>query len=131
VARRASFTVWAPPELAEGWRIHAVYMPARDRSPELVTLSYLHESGGGQFQLYETAVDGPAELDGFESVERGGIELAVRVPETRRAPVPTVVVLDRDGTRIQASSADLEREALLDLALSLVPAPTEPPQILA
>jgi len=131
VARRASFTVWVPPELAEGWRVHAVYMPARERSPEHVTISCFHERGANQFQLHEGAAEGLPELEGFARVEHGGLELATYVPEGRRAPVPTVVALDRDGTRIQLSSAELGLDALLDLAVSLVPAPTEPPQILA
>ena len=130
VARRASFQVWVPGALADGWRAQAIYNPAGDLAPavEIVHLVYAHERGTHTFQLQETEAGSPVPEE-FERVKRDGIEAAVHVPEGRR--MPTVVVLDRDGTRIQLSSSELGRDELLDLAFSLVPAPTEPPDLLA
>lgn len=131
-ARRASFRIWIPPELAEGWRAHVIYVPEREQPPmpEAVNVVYHHEGGTHQFQLQERAADATLDLEGFERLERDGIEVGVLDPENRRAPQPTVVRLTRNGTQIQVTSAELDRDALLDLAFSLVPAPTEPPRVL-
>ncbi len=131
-ARRASFGLWIPPELAEGWRVHVIYVPEREHPPmpEAVNIVYHHERGAHQFQLQEAAAGESLDLEGFERLERDGIEVGVFVPENRRAPLPTVVRLTRAGTQIQVSSAELDRDALLDLGCSLVPAPTESPRVL-
>jgi outer membrane lipoprotein-sorting protein len=131
-ARQATFGLWVPPELAEGWRIHVIYVPAREQPPmpETVNIVCHHERGAHQFQLQEAAAGESVDLEGFERIERDGVEVGVFVPENRRAPLPTLVRLRRADTQIQVSSAELDRDGLLDLALSLVPAPTESPRVL-
>ena len=132
--RRASFQVWVAPEVAEGWRVLVVYVPERERpqTAEAVNVVYMHERGMHQFQLNEMAARGALDLEGLEPCERDGTEVGVYVPpEGHGPPAPTVVRLLRNGTQVQVSSAELDLEALLDLALSLVPAPPGPPQVLA
>ncbi len=132
-ARRASFQVWVAPELADGWRVLVTYVRARERpqTPEAVNVVYMQERGTHQFQLNESAARGALDLEGLERRERDGIEIGVYVPpEGRGPPAPTVARLLRNGTQVQISSAELDLDALLDIALSLVPAPDEPPRVL-
>lgn len=129
---RVDFPLWVPARMPPGWELDVVlYVPGHDRPPmpEQIFIHYWHEREG-QLNLNERRADEPVEPGRrWEEVERDGQRLLVWEPEGR-LPVPVQVRLEREGTRIELSSAELERDRLLELAVSLVRAPTEPPSLL-
>jgi outer membrane lipoprotein-sorting protein len=119
---RASFGVWIPPELPGDWRLQALCPPPGGRRPETLTLVYTRADATHHLVVQESGE--PLRWSAHaepEFVERGDRQLRVIRREERH---PTALVFDdRDGTQIALQSIDLELELLLDLAVSLVPAP--------
>ena len=140
VAERASFTVFAPTGLALGWRLWAMYVPRSDRPPvaEAVHLHlHRHDAAHAVSITERTAAAGdPAALsahvpaDQWETRRVDGLEARVYAGERGRGGIPgPLVVLEREGTQIEISGQGMEIEALLELAGSLEPAPTDRPRI--
>ena len=139
-AARASFPLWIPsrlPPLADrhllgqAWEIHVHYQRARERPPmpEFVSLTYWHESGKS-LALHEQASGGPRDaLAPWEPVELEGRRYLVWEPEGSKLPVPIQIRVEREGTEVQVSSQELGRAELLEVARSLVRAPTESPPL--
>jgi hypothetical protein len=127
-ARRASFRVLVPRSLGHGWRSHVLYTPGRDGTAvrETVTLALYRDDATHSLTVRQTA--GPWESwqrNGTAETERDGRRLLVSTGEWRR------VLVEQDGTFVELDSGTVEIEALVELALALVPAPTEPPPLLA
>jgi outer membrane lipoprotein-sorting protein len=130
-ARRASFTVWRPRNLAPGWKVLGMHSPRSDRPAldESVHLLF-HDDALHSFTIEQSAERLLAwRRDAPEVLVREGIELRV-FPVQRPGP-PAEVQLERDGTHLRVSSDSLPAGDLVDLAATLVPASTEPPPLLA
>jgi len=126
-ARLASFPVFVPRSLGHGWRSHVLYTPGREgtRVRETVTVALYRDDASHSVTLRQSV--GPWEswqTNGTEEVERGGRPLRVSVGQWHR------VLVEQDGTHVELDSGTVETEALVELALALVPAPTEPPPLL-
>jgi hypothetical protein len=126
--RRASFTVLVPRSLGRGWRSHVLYTPGHEgtRVRETVQLLFYREDATHAVSLRQTA--GPFEswqTNGTEEVERSGRSMRISVGPWHR------VLLEERGTFVELDSQTVETEALVELALALEPAPTEPPPLLA
>jgi outer membrane lipoprotein-sorting protein len=129
-ARRASFPVFYIPELPEGrWDLHVMYAAPRELPPleESVHLAYHRADATHHVMVTERAATerepawvryARAGLQ-VEELEREGRLLTVYRPERRRHGIPLTVVVDRDGTALELSSANLEEEVLLRLAASM------------
>ena len=125
-ARLASFPVLAPGSLGHGWRSHILYTPGREgtRVRETVTLALYRDDASHSVTLRQTG--GPWEswqTNGTEEAERGGRALRISVGPWHR------VLVEQDGTHVELDSGTVETETLVELALTLVPAPTEPPPL--
>ena len=126
--RLASFPVFVPGSLGHGWRSHVLYTPGREgtRVRETVTVALYRDDASHSVTLRQSA--GPWEswqTNGTEESERGGRPLRVSVGQWHR------VLVEQDGTHVELDSGTVETEALVELALSLVRAPTEPPPLVA
>ena len=122
-AQRASFAVWIPHGLDERWRVNAIHRPAseRPRLDESVQLLFFDDALHN-FSIEQAGVRLLAwRTDPPRIVERDGVEL--RLIEGK----PLEVHLERGGTHLRISSDTLDADALVELAASLVEAPTEPP----
>jgi hypothetical protein len=127
-ARRASFTVLVARSLGHGWRSHVLYTPGHKgtRVRETVHISFYRDDASHSISLRQTA--GPWEswqTNGTEETERGGRSLRVSVGPWHR------VLLEERGTFVELDSQTVETEGLVELALALEPAPTEPPPLVA
>jgi hypothetical protein len=127
-ARRASFTVFVPRSLGRGWRSHVLYTPGHEgtRVRETVHLALYRDDASHSVSLRQTA--GPWEswqTNGTEEAERGGRSLRLSVGPWHR------VLLEERGTFVELDSQTVETEVLVELALGLEPAPTEPPPLVA
>jgi outer membrane lipoprotein-sorting protein len=125
-ARRASFTVLVPSSLGPGWRSHVLYTPGREGTPvrETVHLALYRDDAMHAVSIRQTV--GPWEswqTNGTEETERDGVRLRVSVGEWRR------VLVERDATFVELDSQNVDTDRLVELALSLVPAPNEPPPL--
>ena len=123
-ARLASFAVLVPGSLGHGWRSHVLYTPGREgtRVRETVTVALYRDDASHSVTLRQSA--GPWEswqTNGTEEAERGGSTLRVSVGPWHR------VLVEQGGTHVELDSGTVETEELVELALTLVPAPTEPP----
>jgi outer membrane lipoprotein-sorting protein len=136
-AARSSFSVWIPSRLPAGqvvdrradWELDVLHQQAseRPRTEEMVMLHYWHE-GRGSIDVRESRGEGGLEAKPpWERVEIDGEHALVRRPPPRKMHVPAYVRLEREGTRIEISSAELDIEELIGVARSLVPAATTPP----
>ena len=136
-AERASFRVWVASDLprAEGtrfrpdWEVEVLYQPGleRPRMPEMVVM-FCHHDTLGSVTIHERAAETALEArPPWESLELDGVRVLVLEPSSQRLPVPTQVRLQREGTEIDISSAEVDRDSLIAVARSLVPAPTGPP----
>jgi predicted RecA/RadA family phage recombinase len=127
-ARLASFAVLVPGSLGHGWRSHVLYTPGKEgtRVRETVTLALYRDDGTHSVTLRQSA--GPWEswqTNGTEPAERDGRALRLSVGPWHR------VLVEQDGTHVELDSGTVETDALAELALTLVPAPTEPPPLVA
>jgi len=127
-ARLASFPVFVPGSLGYGWRSHVLYTPGREgtRVHETVTVALYRDDASHSVTLRQSA--GPWEswqTNGTDEAERGGRRLRVSVGPWHR------VLVEQEGTHVELDSGTVETEALVELALSLVRAPTEPPPLVA
>lgn len=132
VARRATFRVFAP-RVATGWRLSAHLGEASARPPaqESVHLLYHDVFGTRHFYVNEAAEPPrqPVAPDARrERVERGGLELELVSPAEGNGGAQRCVALERDGTHVLLHSDALSLDELVELALALEPAPTEPPR---
>ena len=133
-ARQAPFTVLLPRRVPEGAQMHVVLGPpwfGADDDTE-VRIHYFLPDARHHLHLYETAARRPYpdDLEG-ERLERDGQVLHVWDPwdpHGAKGGLPRQVWLDRDGTRVQIQS-DLRLDTLIEVALSLAPASTEPPRL--
>jgi outer membrane lipoprotein-sorting protein len=123
-ARRASFTVLIPSSLGAGWHVHALYVAGRARIRETVHVSLFREDGVHNVGIRETPA--PFErwqLNGTE--ERNEGEVTLRVSDGGW----TRVLVERDGTCVELSSATYSVDELVELALALRPARHERPPL--
>ena len=127
-AKRASFTLLVPNRVPERADLHVSYQApsAAPTMVERVYLMYAFSSAAHTLVIAQTdAADTPGEAAAdWASERRDDCELRHRDHGTQRE-----VEIERAGTRARISS-DLELETLIELALSLEPAPTEPPGLL-
>ena len=126
-AAEASFTVVVPHRVPERASLHVSYQrgSARPRLVEQVYLVYAFVAGEHTLVISETAAgqsDEPA-ADGWIVMETDGVTVRHRDHGPQRD-----VEIERLGTRARISS-DLDLALLVELALSLEPAPTEPPAL--
>jgi len=128
-ARRAPFTVLAPPRIPRGAQVWITMVEASERPPTAahVGISYHVERGGFSLNLTQAAVDEADDRglvgDG-ELVERDGRAVRWRQMGNQRQ-----LETEHLGTHVFAMSDSMPVAALIDLMLSLEPAPTEPPEL--
>jgi outer membrane lipoprotein-sorting protein len=134
-AKKASFTVFAPTAMWPDARLHVVYVPGRDErfpTPEQVSLTY-HEMSwttgrARHLSLWEVGLD-RADGAGTGFAERVDLDDAVvfiRAVEGEELTSSARVI--REHTQIDMYGGGLDREDLLEIARSLVPARHEPPK---
>ena len=120
-AELAPFTVLAPAEVPDGWRVHAIFLDAQDRPPQppSVDLHYHSPDAGVQLHVRQTAADTADRHEWLAWEETDGVLVAG--PSEPSGLEPGYARIERDGTRATLSSAELPRERLLALARSLAP----------
>jgi hypothetical protein len=128
-ARRAPFTVLAPPRIPRGAEVWVSMVDASERppAPAQVGISYHVEQGGFSLSMTESAVEDALDRDLVEDgdlVERDG--RAVRWCQVGNQRHLETVHL---GTHVLMTSDSMPADTLIDLMLSLEPAPTEPPEL--
>jgi len=133
-AARAGFPLFVPAAVSPTTRLHVHYTRAREQPPipESVSLLYHDEEElSRQFSLQEQAAEAGARADADpERVDLGeGVEAFVSAPAEKRRWMPMLVRLVREGTRIDLTSQELDRDELLAIARSLVRARAEPPRL--
>jgi hypothetical protein len=130
---RATFEVWTPSRLPEietegpwdRWEPPFVsHIPVGEwNSTETVGLQY--QGGSTDLRISESAAEGELSPGkALERIERGGRVLFVTDPGAQGKPRflhPAQVILDLGGTRVTVYSQRLGADALVDVALSLVP----------
>ena len=127
-ARLASFAVLVPASLGYGWRSHVLYTPGREgtRVRETVTLALYRDDGTHSVTLRQSAGRWESwQTNGTEEAERDGRSLRVSVGPWH------CVLVEQDGTNVELDSGTVETDALVELALALVPAPTEQPPLVS
>jgi hypothetical protein len=131
-AREASFQLWAPVRLAGRWHLSVIHRPETTgpRIPESVFL-HAHDSES----LHDFGIEQAAEkLLGWRTGEARTVTVAgeeLRLIGGSRLPGPPLEVqLVRDGTHIRVYSSNLDEDALVEIAASLQPAPTEQPPLI-
>jgi hypothetical protein len=128
-ARTASFRVFSPSRLPGRWHVHVIHRPVTQRPqlPEVVTMLFSDTESLHHFGIEQAAEALLAWRVGDEErVEKDGHELRLIGGDKLPGP-PLEVHLERDGTHVRVYSDNLDRAALVDVATSLAPAPTELP----
>jgi hypothetical protein len=117
----APFTVLSPAEVPEHWQLHVLYLPGEERPPmpPTVNLHYHSADAGQQVNIVETEASAVDQHEWLEWEERGGVLVAG--PAEPQGLEPGYARVERSGTRATLSSAELPRERLMALALSLKP----------
>jgi outer membrane lipoprotein-sorting protein len=117
----APFTVLSPAEVPEHWQLHVLYLPGEERPPmpPTVNLHYHSADAGQQVNIVETEASAVDQHEWLEWEERGGVLVAG--PAEPKGLEPGYARVERSGTRATLSSAELPRERLVALALSLKP----------
>ncbi len=128
-ARRAPFTVLAPPRIPRGAELWVRMVEASERPPAAaqVGISYHVERGGFSMSLTQAAVEDAEDrglVEDGELVERDGRAVVWRQMGNQRQ-----LETEHLGTHVFMMSDSMPIEALIDLMLSLEPAPTEPPEL--
>jgi hypothetical protein len=134
LAQRAPFAVFAPAPEAPGWRRDLTLFRGAPGYPLQATLAF--HCGHAQFQIAQTPAATPdVILDEFVTNDqpeawhedvRSGRRLLIRQPQHDWEP--TMVRLELDGTGITLSSADLDANALVEVAARLQRVPAQPPR---
>lgn len=128
VARRAPFTVLVPRRVPAGAErtVGFIAPHARPPQPAVVILSYrVHPSFSITVSETSAAEDtAPFEPADGEEIERGGRRVLFRAVGTQRQLVTLL-----HGTRAFLLSDDADRDAMVETALSLEPAPTKSPPL--
>jgi outer membrane lipoprotein-sorting protein len=132
-ARVASFQIFIPARVPRDWELMVTSMSAGETPdlPARVVLSYRSRDATASLMVMETSSDAPSlpaagpGVPAFEDITRDGLHLRARERTTEWAQRELALV--RDGTAISMFSSDLEVEALIAFALSLVPASDAPP----
>lgn len=121
-AELAPFTVLSPAEVPADWQLHVLYLPGDDRPPmpPSVNLHYHSRDASQQLNIAQTAAGEEDREEWLEWEESG--DALVAGPAEPRGLEPGYARVERSGTRATLSSAELPRERLLALALSLEPA---------
>jgi outer membrane lipoprotein-sorting protein len=130
-ARRAPFTVLAPPRIPRGAELWVSMVEASERPPlaTQVHIAYHVERGGFSMSLTQAAVEDAEDrglVEDGELVERDGRAVVWRQMGNQRQ-----LETEHLGTHVVMMSDSIPIEALIDLMLSLEPAPTEPPELVA
>jgi outer membrane lipoprotein-sorting protein len=129
-ARRAPFPVFIPTRVPLGSVMEVQFQPGLDRPPlsASVHISYSRPDARRSIVLNEMALPDPDPYapGDWEAVDRNGVEIRVSDPSVMGGR-PAIKV-ERDGTLILLHG-DLDRDALIEIASSLAPAPTEPPPL--
>lgn len=130
-AAQAPFRIFIPARLPGRWEMEVHFMKGEERPPipPGVSIHYHTPDATHQFTLQEGPLADPDPLPNWTWSEqiREGERIQFWAPDDRHSRLPTRVRVERQGTTITIMSSDLELEALVQLADSLVPAPTEPP----
>ena len=117
----ATFTVISPAEVPDGWQLHVLYFPGEERPPMPPTVNLHYHSPDASQQLSIAETDAAA-ADQFEWLAwEEHDNTLVAGPVEPRGLEPGYARIERDGTRATLSSAELPRERLVALALSLKP----------
>jgi len=118
-AELAPFTVLSPGEVPADWQLHFLYLPGEDRPllPPTVNLHYHSSDTSQQLNIAQTESAATDQHEWLVWEEHGGVLVAG--PSEPRGLEPSYVRIERNGTRATLSSAELPRERLLALALSL------------
>ena len=120
-AELAPFTVLSPAEVPDDWELRVHYQHGDDRPPlpPTVNLHYHSRDASQQVNIAQTAIDATDQYEWLEWEESGDVVLAG--PAEPHGLEPGYARVERDGTRATLSSAELPRERLVALALSLEP----------
>ena len=132
----APFTVWIPARLPADWETQIGFAAEQDR-PSMAPQVHLHcraPDGTQGLRVAESPADHPGEhsdddharANPWRTIDRDRRRMQLREPD--ESWLPAQVRLELDGTRILIQSADLEADALADVAAGLVRAPSEPPE---
>jgi hypothetical protein len=136
-ARLAGFPVFVLSGMPGTWASFASVSPARERParPPEVTLMYVADGSGGTVMVLQRpsphggsdarSAKRSAQWAAAHEVTRA--DLTVRVLDHDGSAA--TVQVDRDGTEIEITSADLSADDLVELATRLQLAPTAPPTI--
>lgn len=124
--KRAGFAVFVPAEMpnSDNAQLEVMYYPPHRQSPRCyLALSYRWNDSSDSLLVTESDVRDP-ELDQheWERAQLGAIEVQIARP--RGHSEEHLVTLEREGTHI-AIWSNLDRKRLLQLAVSLCPAPDE------
>ena len=121
-AALAAFTVLSPAEVPNSWQLHVFSLSGdeRPRMPPTVNLHYHSPDASQQLSIVETDATAVDQHEWLEWEERGTVLVAG--PAEPRGLEPGYARVERNGTRATLSSAELPRERLVALALSLKPA---------
>jgi hypothetical protein len=130
-ARRAPFTVLAPPRIPRGAEVRVSLVEASERPPlaTQVHIAYHVARGGFAVQFTQAAVEDAEErglVEDGELVERGGRAVRVRQMGDQRQ-----LEAEHLGTHVLMLSESMPTDLLIDLMLSLEPAPAEPPELVS
>ena len=130
-ARRAPFAVFVPTHVPEDWGLAVSFTAPHDRPAVAAQVHLWYRAGGGVAAvnvIEEANADArtPDAADWHDQTLDDGTPLRVR---DRTADLPQAqLTTTREGTAISMHSTELDADALVDLAASLRPAPTEPPE---
>jgi outer membrane lipoprotein-sorting protein len=132
LAAKTPFTALAPAELDPGWELRASLLRPDPPSPAGAQL-HLHYYGrhGYSFGITQSAVDEPAQGydpsdPNWRTIQRRGLSLDVLELKGGMHEL-AIVRFQREGTHIEMQTQQLPLDRLLEVAVDLQPAPTDPP----
>ena len=126
--QRASFTVFVPDHVPEGWQLRCMFIEASARppSPAQVALSYRSMDGHQSISISQVAAADRASHFGsmindedWQVVVHEGTSIKLSPAESPQAQAN----LERDGTLVFLTSNNLTCDQLAPIAVSLKPAP--------
>ena len=135
-AQRAPFPVFVPTRVPGDWGLAVSYTAPHERPSIRAQVHLWYRAGGG---VAEVNVIEEAEADAYPlgggpgaaewREQELGDGASVRVRDRNDEFPQAQLVATREGTAISMHSTELDAQALLDLAASLAPAPTQPPEL--